>query len=216
MNIAASGSRHQPLLVASQIECFRGERLLFRGLSLEVGKGEVLQVHGPNGSGKTTLLRILCGLTLANSGVIRWRDEDIAADPENYRRELIHIGHRDGIKMELSPIENLRVAQSLAVQPGPIGPEAALERFNLYGFEEVPVYALSAGQRRRVALARLLLNRACCWILDEPFTALDKAGIATMETLMREHALAGGVLVLTTHLPLTVEGGFTREIHLSG
>lgn len=211
-------SKAQPgstaLLEAVDLACFRSDRQLFTGVSLELAEGEALQVHGPNGSGKTTLLRILCGLTLPSTGTVHWRGQDIASYPGHHPSEIVYVGHANGVKLELSALENLRVARALALDPTDVAPEAALEMFGLYGFEDLPAFVLSAGQRRRVALARLLMNRGKFWVLDEPFTALDRAGIATMEALLHEHLQSGGSAALTTHQPLRLSAGPAKEIHL--
>lgn len=207
-------SSAEPLLAASELSCYRGERLLFSRVDLEVGAYELLQIHGPNGSGKTTLLRILCGLTLPTEGEIRWRGTNIHSNSSEYFSEILHVGHTDGIKLELSPSENLRFARSLGNQPTEVDVAEVLERLDLYGFEDVPTRTLSAGQRRRVALARLLLTHAKLWILDEPFTSLDKAGIGAMELLLTQHLDQGGMVILSSHSPLHLGNRPMKELHL--
>ncbi|MGF1614276.1 MAG: cytochrome c biogenesis heme-transporting ATPase CcmA [Gammaproteobacteria bacterium] len=208
-------ANHEARLAADDLACERSDRVLFSGLKLEVREGEALQVHGPNGSGKTSLLRILCGLVLPSAGTVRWRGVDILTDPLGYRAEILYIGHHSGVKLELSPLENLKVAQALAAQPNGVTPLHALERFGLAGFEDTPARALSAGQRRRIALARLLTNQARIWVLDEPFTALDRAGVKTMESIIHAKLRAGGLLIVTTHQPIRLGTEPAKALHLS-
>ena len=203
-----------PLLSANGLSCYRGERLLFNGIDLEVRAHELLQIQGPNGSGKTTLLRILCGLTLPTEGEIRWKGSSIHSNSWDYFSEVMHVGHTDGIKLELSPSENLRFARSLVNQPTDMDVSEVLQRLDLLGFEDVPTRTLSAGQRRRVALARLLLTHAKLWILDEPFTSLDKAGISAVELLLTQHLDQGGIVILTSHNPIRLGNRPMKELHL--
>lgn len=206
---------HDTVLTTRDLACFRSDRWLFRRLNLELSAGEALHVHGPNGSGKTSLLRILCGLTPPTSGEILWRGVDITNDPWRYRMEILYIGHHNGIKLELSPVENLQVARALAQNPTELTPEDALARWQLAGFEDVPSHTLSAGQRRRIALARLMMNKARVWVLDEPFTALDPAGVGTMETLIHEHLNHAGVVIFTTHQSLQLTHTSAKVICLN-
>ncbi|MFZ0258342.1 MAG: cytochrome c biogenesis heme-transporting ATPase CcmA, partial [Gammaproteobacteria bacterium] len=167
------------------------------------------------GSGKTSLLRILCGLALPSAGEVRWRGLDIFANPLDYRAEIVYVGHHNGVKLELSPLENLRVAQAFTARPSGISPLHALERFDLAGFEDTPARALSAGQRRRIALARLLTNQARIWVLDEPFTALDRSGVKIMESIIQTQLKAGGLVIFTTHQPIRLAAGPAKALHLS-
>ena len=187
------------MLNIKDLQCIRDDRVLFEDLNFSLDSGQLLQIEGRNGSGKTSLLRILCGFTLPTEGAVYWKDEDIQEIQSNYCANLAYIGHHPGVKAELSPLENLAMAQTLSISPRSIGLDEALDKVGLYGFEDVPARTLSAGQQRRVALARLLVNEAKLWILDEPFTALDKAAIAMIETLLDEHASNGGMAVLTSH-----------------
>ena len=208
-------SENHARLWADDLTCERSDRLLFCGLNLEINGGEALQVHGPNGSGKTSLLRILCGLALPSAGEVRWRGLDIFANPLDYRAEIVYVGHHNGVKLELSPLENLRVAQAFTARPSGISPLHALERFDLAGFEDTPARALSAGQRRRIALARLLTNEARIWVLDEPFTALDRSGVKIMESIIQTQLKAGGLVIFTTHQPIRLAAGPAKALHLS-
>lgn len=187
-------------LKAEGLEVWRGDRRLFSGLELEVNAGELLYVSGPNGSGKTTLLRMLCGLVLPEEGVVRWSGDDIRGLGDEYHRELFYFGHLNGIKGELTALENLRMAAMLSGQSLDDDQVLdALDRMGLEGYEDLPTKVLSQGQKRRVALARLLLTRARLWILDEPFTALDVAAVADLRDTLRAHLEAQGLIVLTTH-----------------
>ncbi|RKZ42805.1 MAG: heme ABC transporter ATP-binding protein CcmA [Gammaproteobacteria bacterium] len=186
-------------LAIEHLQCIRDDRVLFEDLNFSLSAGELLQIEGRNGSGKTSLLRILCGLTLPTEGTVYWNNEDIQDISSNYWENLAYIGHAPGVKAELSPLENLAMAQALATTPNTINLADALDQVGLYGFEDVPTRTLSAGQQRRVALARLLVNDAPLWILDEPFTALDKSAIGMVESWLDNHAKRDGIVVLTSH-----------------
>lgn len=202
-------------LEAADLECIRDDRALFSELSFSLQSGQVLQVEGRNGSGKTTLLRIICGIRVADQGQLLWCGEKIGELGSNYFGQVAYVGHATGVKKELTPLENLRIAQVLGGSVGNMALEDALERVGLYGFEDVPVRALSAGQTRRVALARLLVTHAPLWILDEPFTSLDRSGIATLEELMEAHTTAGGMVVLTTHHRINLDTDRVQYLNLS-
>jgi len=217
----ASGMRCQyvtgeaAMLKAEGLEVWRGDRCLFSGLELEVDAGQLLYVSGPNGSGKTTLLRMLCGLLLPEDGVIRWSGENIRALGDEYHRELFYFGHLNGIKGELTALENLTMAALLA---GQMYSEEqildALDRMGLEGYEDLPTKVLSQGQKRRVALAGLLLTRARLWILDEPFTALDVAAVADLRDTLRAHLQARGLVVLTTHQEVDFDQERVRHLRM--
>ena len=197
-------------LEVRNLACTREDRTLFAGLSFRLAPGHAIQIEGPNGSGKTTLLRMLCGLRLPDEGEIRWNGADISEERAAFLSDLNYIGHAHGVKGELTPLENLRVARSLAARGNDLSLDEALARVGLFGFEDVPARTLSAGQRRRVALARLLINPAPLWILDEPFTAIDVQGQKQIEDMITAHVLNGGMAVLTSHHPLALS-----EDHLS-
>jgi len=186
-------------LEVKKLQCIRDDRVLFDNLNFSLSTGQLLQIEGHNGSGKTSLLRILCGLTLPTEGSIYWNSEEVQLVQEEYWAKLSYIGHHPGIKGDLTPLENLAMAQSLSRKPIDIDLIDALDQVGLYGFEDVPTRTLSAGQQRRVALARLLICETVLWILDEPFTALDKAAIAMIETWLDKHAEQGGMAILTSH-----------------
>lgn len=204
------------MLTVQNLSCERDDRVLFEALSFSVQAHDILQIEGPNGSGKTTLLRILSGLSGNYSGRILWQGEELAEVREHYCHNLLYVGHHAGVKSALTPDENLRWFKALqpkALAKGDIG--EALAKVGLYGYEDVPCHMLSAGQQRRVGLARLYMSTAKLWILDEPFTALDKKGVAEKEKLIAAHAERGGAVILTTHHDLTIEGRPVRSIHLT-
>jgi heme exporter protein A len=185
------------MLEAAELECERGARILFRAVSFVLAPGELLRVAGANGSGKTSLLRILCGLTRPSAGEVRWNGQPIARLKEEYTRELVYIGHAPAVKDDLTPRENLEVSCRLAGQAtSSPALAAALERLRV---PDLPVRKLSQGQRRRAALARLLLSEAPLWLLDEPFAALDAEGISVLDGLLGKQLDRGGAVVYTTH-----------------
>ncbi len=203
------------MLEGHRLTSVRAGRTLFADLSLGLPSGGVLQVEGANGAGKTTLLRILCGLTLPRAGTVCWQGTDIRACRPVYHQTLLYIGHNPGLKPELTALENLRFFHALQGQRGEAAAlERALQRVGLYGYEESPVRTLSAGQRRRVALARLWLSAAPLWVLDEPFTAIDRAGVRALEIRLREHAAAGGMVAITSHQMLHLDGYPVQQLAL--
>ena len=195
-------------LRANALTCVRGERTLFTGLDLEVSAGEWLHVRGENGIGKTSLLRLLSGLTKPAAGEIFWNEQLISADPSEYHRNLLFLGHRDSLKEDLTALENLSIAtvlDGIALTEDEI--LLALHRFGLRGREDLPVNCLSAGQKRRVLLARLLLRQAKLWILDEPFNALDVRAVEMLSELILEHSASGGMAIMTSHQEIPMPNG---------
>ena len=203
------------MLEVADLECVRGDRRLFTGLSFSLEKGELLHLYGHNGSGKTTLMRAICGLLQPTDGAIRWGGETISELREEYTREVIYIGHKNGIKDDLTGLENLRTLCSL---DGAAITEQqaweALERIGLRGFEDLPTQVLSQGQKRRVAMARLLVSKSLFWILDEPFTALDKAAVGMLQGVIRTHVDDGGLVLLTTHQEVSLTEGQVKQLQL--
>jgi heme exporter protein A len=195
---------------ATGLECIRDDRVLFDDLSFSIQPGQALVLEGRNGSGKTSLLRILCGIRLPESGEIRWNGKDIFKLGPEFREHIAYLGHKDGHKPDLTPLENLRIAQGLGKAKHSIGLEEALDQVGLYGFEDVLTRNMSAGQQRRLAIARLLVTDAKLWILDEPFTSLDRMGIQHMERLFEVHLERGGMAAMTTHHRI----GFKQGIQL--
>jgi len=184
--------------------------VLFEQLDFSVDPGQALVLEGRNGSGKTSLLRILCGIRLPESGEILWGGRDIFKLGPEFREHTAYLGHKDGHKPDLTPRENLRIAQGLGKAREDITIDEALEQVGLYGFEDVPTRNMSAGQQRRLAIARLLVTEARLWILDEPFTSLDRKGIEQMERLFEGHLHRGGMAAMTTHHRI----GFRDDIQL--
>ncbi|MFN2337345.1 MAG: cytochrome c biogenesis heme-transporting ATPase CcmA [Gammaproteobacteria bacterium] len=192
-----------PALAGLEVEalaCRRGDRLLFSGLGFTLAAGEALQVEGDNGSGKTSLLRILCGLSRPAEGEVRWRGQAIDRMGEAFNAELLYIGHQNAVKEELSGFENLMLAAGLRGET--VTPDAcldALARMGLAGLQELPAAMLSQGQRRRLALSRLLLSHVPLWVLDEPFSALDRKAVAQMQATIERHLADGGSVLMVTH-----------------
>jgi heme exporter protein A len=196
------------MLHGINLACVRGERPLFSGIDLAVDGGQWLHVRGANGVGKTSLLRLLAGLSQPAEGQVRWHGEPIADCAGRYRANLLYLGHQGALKDDLTALENIELAGALDGSPAPravVG--AALRRFGLQGREELPVRVLSAGQKRRVLLARLLTRRATLWVLDEPFTALDAKAVGMLSDLLAEHVAQGGMAVVTSHQPVPIAGG---------
>ena len=193
------------MLSAHTLGCIRGERRLFAGIDLAVGPGECLHVRGANGVGKTSLLRMLAGLSQPVEGDIRWQGKPIAEVADQYHEDLLFLGHHDAVKQDLSGLENLVFAARLdGAELQPEQAAAALARLGLKGREDLPVRCLSAGQKRRVALARLLTRKAALWVLDEPFTALDADAVELLSTLIAEHIAGGGMAVMTSHQSIPI------------
>ena len=200
-NLAAS--TEPALISASNLTCIREERLLFDQLAIEINAGDIVQVEGPNGSGKTSLLRILAGLSQPYEGEIFYKNQLITKSREEFHQNLLYLGHLAGVKGEMTAEENLNFNLTLhgfSVEASEI--EETLALVNLTGFEDSLASHLSAGQHRRISLARLYKSTANIWILDEPFTAIDKQGVHSLEQLFKAHIKNGGCVILTTHQDL--------------
>ena len=197
------------MLAASALECIRGDRTLFAGVSFALGPGAGLLVQGANGAGKTSLLRILVGLSPPAQGEVAWDGRPIRSLGEAYRREVLWCGHANGLKDDLSALENVRTAAALAGRPiAEDEARDALERAGVGAQAGLPARSLSQGQKRRTALARLLLARARLWVLDEPVAALDAGGVEWLAAGLDRHLESGGLAVVTSHQPLATRSRF--------
>jgi len=206
------------MLEASQIECVRGSRRLFRNLSFRLEAHQALRVRGENGSGKTSLLRIVAGLSPAESGSVSWNEGNIRALGEDYLRDLLFLGHSNGLKDDLSPVENLRFALSLAgAGADELTLRATLAEQGLAAITDLPVKLLSQGQKRRVALARLSFSaQKPLWVLDEPFVALDAASVDRLANTITGQLQRGGMVIFTTHQEVDLPGTAMRTLELEG
>jgi heme exporter protein A len=206
-------TNNQVLLSANGLTCIREDRILFEALNFSVCSGDVIQVEGPNGSGKTSLLRILAGLSQPYDGTVLFREQNIAEQSDVFHQNLLYLGHLPGVKGEMTAQENLEF--TLALQGNDSSKaEETLEKVNLLGFEDALASHLSAGQHRRISLARLWQSKVPIWILDEPFTAIDKQGVTQLEQLFLAHAQRGGCVILTTHQDLSFPEDKVKKITL--
>lgn len=203
------------MLEAVNLGCTRGERRLFSGLNFSLAAGNFLQAFGPNGSGKTSLLRIICGLTAPAAGEVRWDGTNISRLGEEYFGAIAYVAHQNGVKDELNPIENLRISSGVAGHA--LSQEEAqvfLERVGLSKQQHLPARLLSAGQRRRLALSRLLASRARLWVLDEPLASLDDHGATLARKLISEHLSNDGMAIIATHQEMGLSAGQMQRIEL--
>ncbi|MFO0707646.1 MAG: cytochrome c biogenesis heme-transporting ATPase CcmA [Nitrospira sp.] len=205
------------MLTVDQLRCSRGDRMLFRGLSFAVSPGQVLAITGSNGSGKTTLLRTICRLAPVDGGTISWQGRDIGTIADHYLAQLLYIGHRNALKDDLTPGENLvALARLGGAEPEPGTLLDSLDAVGLgRAVSRLPVRVLSEGQKRRVALARLWCEPRPLWILDEPFTALDASSVQILRQRMQRHLDAGGLILTATHEPVGLSAHAMREIRLA-
>lgn len=202
------------LLSAEGLSCVKQERVLFEQLSLQLKPSELLQIKGKNGAGKSSLLRILAGLAQPDEGVLYYQNQSFSTHLADYAANLCFIGHQSGIHEQLTALENLQFWRA-AAELKAVDDYALLAHLGLAGLEDIPCKMLSAGQQRRVSLARLWATNAQVWILDEPFTALDQSAIANLQQHFLQHLQHNGAIVLTTHQPLTLayDGVQALEIH---
>ncbi len=202
------------LLQAEDLELWRGERCLFRDLSIELPEETVLHVSGPNGCGKTSLLRVLCGLSEPEKGEIRWRGRSIRNDREDYQQAFAWMGHLNGFKADLSARENLAFSVSLRRKTDNEVRINILNQVGLTSAADLPCRVLSAGQKRRLSLATIMLSAARLWILDEPFTNLDPKGRDMITGLLNSHCASGGAAIVAAHQELGVEQRYLQHLEM--
>lgn len=199
-----------PLLKVENLAFERDDSCLLEKVNLTLNPGEILQIEGANGSGKTTLLRLLTTALQPSAGSILYNGEVLSKCRYQYLSDMLYIGHQPAVKLTLTAEENLRwmvnaaSGENSTAKANQLGIQDALNAVGLSGYTDIPCYALSAGQHRRVALARLMITEAALWYLDEPFTAIDKQGVSFLESRLQEHLNQGGAVVLTSHQDLTL------------
>ncbi len=204
MNTAVDG------LSVEKVHVWRGDRHVLKGVSLSLRPRELLHVRGPNGTGKTTLLRVVCGLLRPEQGLVSWRGRSISSARLEYQAALAYASHEPALKSDLTALENLRFAVGLKRRVTPVELRASLERTGVAACADLPARVLSAGQRRRVAMARVLAMSASLWLLDEPFTNLDAAGGELISGLLRSHVEQGGAAMVVAHHDLNIDVDMRR------
>lgn len=204
------------MLSIHRLSCLRNNQILFSALDVRLAPTEILHVTGPNGCGKSSLLQILIGLLTPHEGEVRWQGLPVMETVPDYRAQLCYVGHKNGVKNKLTVLENLQVATKLGGKNFTHTSDwtPILQHFALENLSHRLCYSLSAGQRQRVALTRLLLTNALLWVLDEPFTSLDAATSAILQALLIRHCTNGGMVVLTSHSILDWEGVCVRRLDL--
>ena len=197
-------------LVVEKIHVWRGDRHVLRGLSTQIGRGELLHVSGPNGTGKTTLLRVVSGLLRPEQGSVSWLGQSIATHRTEYQAALAYAAHEPALKGDLTALENLGFSVGLKRRSTPHELRGALERTGVGACADLPARVLSAGQRRRVSLARVIAMHASVWLLDEPYANLDSAGSVLVSGLLQAHVAAGGLALVVAHRELTLDCNVRR------
>lgn len=217
MTLLSTSSPTHHILEVSNLACQRGFNMLFEGLTFSVDSGVVMQITGANGSGKTSLLRILCGLSMSENGDVLFDGRSIDQDPATYRSQLSYLGHKNALKADLTPMENLLASASLMGGVDTNTIDSAKELLHHFGIgrkQNRPSRLLSAGQKQRSALVRVLMSNVPLWILDEPATALDPDGIAMLIHYIEQHLDRGGLVVFTSHQPFQFRAGLQQSISL--
>ena len=202
------------MFCVSNLSCARGDKRLFSGVSFSLQPGQWLHLEGNNGVGKTSLLRLVCGLSALEEGDITWNNQAVSKDPQTFRANLAYLGHQLALKDDLSPLENLQIdAAIVGRQLTASDAKQALAQMGLRGRENLPVRVLSQGQKRRTALARLLVSSAKLWILDEPFVALDTMAQNALSEVINAHLAKQGMVLLTSHQAVSLGGkGFSYRL----
>jgi heme exporter protein A len=197
------------------IHVWRGDRHVLRHVGIDVLPGEVVHVAGPNGTGKTTLLRVLAGLLPAEEGDVGWRGRSLHGERDEFNAEMAYLGHENALKGDLTAFENLHYSVGIRRQLAAAEITSTLDHLGILRCRDLPARVLSAGQRRRLAMSRIMLLGASLWVLDEPFTNLDVAGVALFSGLIGDHVAAGGMAVLAAHQGLEVPGTTPRVAELN-
>jgi len=202
-------------LEISNLTCERGYKELFNDISLKVDCGEIVHIRGENGSGKSTLINAICGNFQFTIGDIRWNGKDIRSDFSDYVANIAYLGHKNGLKELLTPRENLEFFMILNGIDGNLETEEAISILNITAFLDTPIYQLSAGQKQRIALARILISNVPVWLLDEPGASLDENGIGALETMIKNHSISHGLVIYTSHQYLDFGDNIPKFVELS-
>ena len=196
------------------LESIRQDNILFSDINFQLNEGELLQIDGVNGSGKSTMLRICAGLTQATEGQVFWNDQNINDCRYQYQQTMTYIGHTNGVKEALTAKENIKVIHALSGRDDKIDYNLVLGQIGLPDVDDILLSKMSAGQKRRIGLTRLIINSSKIWLLDEPFTSLDVNGKSIIEKLIVNHCQNGGMVIFATHQSMEIEGHEVRHIHL--